>query len=234
MKSRIKLLALTTTLVAAISSGCATKEYVHEYVNGQLVPVKAHGEKIDGRLNATDAAVASLKAQDAAQSGINSNVQTQLTTHEGRISKAEVDVQQLSKTAQDAMERAMAAGKLASGKLVYEVAMSDDTLKFKPDQARLNKDGMAALDAFAAKLKADNKNVFLEIQGHTDSRGEEATNMRVGEARAEAVRRYLNMKGGIPLHRMSAISYGESMPVATNMNKAGRSQNRRVVLVVLQ
>jgi peptidoglycan-associated lipoprotein len=42
------------------------------------------------------------------------------------------------------------------------------------------------------------------------------------------------MKGGIPLHRMSTISYGESMPIASNMNKAGRNQNRRVVLVVLQ
>ena len=231
MKSRTKFLVLTTALVAAMSSGCATKEYVHEYVNGQLVTVKSH---VDGRLNATDAALASLKAQDTAQAGINANVQSQLGAHEGRISKTEGDVQQLSKSAQEAVERAMAAGKLASGKLVYEVAMSDDTLKFKPDQTSLSKDGMAALDAFAAKLKAENKSVFLEIQGHTDSRGEEATNMRIGEARAEAVRRYLNMKGGIPLHRMSTISYGESMPSASNMNKAGRNQNRRVVLVVLQ
>ena len=54
------------------------------------------------------------------------------------------------------------------------------------------------------------------------------------EARAEAVKRYLNIKGGIPLHRMSTISYGESEPIADKHVKAGRIQNRRVVLVVIQ
>ena len=50
---------------------------------------------------------------------------------------------------------------------------------------------------------------------------------------AEAVRRYLNMQHGIPLHRMSVISYGESSPVTDNDTKEGRAQNRRVSLVVL-
>jgi len=90
------------------------------------------------------------------------------------------------------------------------------------------------LDEFAAKLKGDDKNVFIEIQGHTDSIGEAAHNLKLGEARAEAVKRHLNMKGGIPLHRMSVISYGETAPVADNKVRAGRQENRRVVLVVIQ
>jgi outer membrane protein OmpA-like peptidoglycan-associated protein len=227
----MKQLVLATALCAVMTTGCATKEYVHEYVQGQVGPVKGDVKSVNGRVDQT---ATDLKNLAASQAATNNELKTALASQDGRISKNSSDIAQLSKSAQEALDRASAAGKLASGKLVYEVALSDDTLKFKPDSAALSKEAMAALDAFAAKLKGDNKNVFIEIQGHTDSRGDAAVNMRLGETRAEAVRRYLNMKGGIPLHRMSAISYGESMPVAKNLNRDGRSQNRRVVLVVLQ
>ena len=56
----------------------------------------------------------------------------------------------------------------------------------------------------------------------------------LGEQRAEAVRLYLNAQHGLPLHRMSLISYGESAPVADNGTHQERALNRRVALVVLQ
>lgn len=227
----MKLLLLVTALGAVMTTGCATREYVHEYVNGQLKPVKEDVKNVDNRVDRTAVALKNLTTTQAAT---NAEVKSSLESHDGRIARNEAAIAQLSQTAQEALDRAVAAGKLAEGKLVYEVAMSDDTLRFKVDSVALGQEAMAALDAFAARLKAENRNVFIEIQGHTDSRGEEAANLRIGEARAEAVRRYLNMKGGIPLHRMAAISYGESQPVATNVNRAGRAQNRRVVLVVLQ
>ena len=219
----MKKTLLVTAIGALLTTGCATKEYVHEYVQGQLGPVKEDVKNVDNRVDRTAVALKNLTTSQAAT---NAEVKASLASHDDRIT-------QVSKTAQEAMDRATAAGKLAEGKLVMEVAMTDDTLRFKPDSTSLTDEAMAALDAFAAKLKADNKNVFIEIQGHTDSRGEAALNERLGQARAEAVRRHLNMKGGIPLHRMSAISYGESAPIADNMNRDGRSQNRRVVLVVL-
>lgn len=219
----MKQLLLVATLGALMTTGCATKEYVHEYVNAQVGTVNDDVKKMDAR---HAAAIQGLTASQAAANG-------ELKSAQARIDKNEADIAQLSRTAQEAMDRALAAGKLAEGKLVYEVAMTDDTLRFKPDSVTLSKEAMEALDAFAEKLKADNRAVYIEIQGHTDSRGEAHVNERIGQARADAVRRYLNMKGGLPLHRMSAISYGESAPVASNMNKDGRSQNRRVVLVVL-
>jgi outer membrane protein OmpA-like peptidoglycan-associated protein len=227
----MKQLLLVAALGAVMTTGCATKEYVHEYVQGQLGPVKEDVKNVDNRVDRTAVALKNLTTSQAAT---NAEVKASLSSQGDRITKNEADIAQLSKSAQEALERANAAGKLAQGKLVYEVTMSDDTLKFKPDSAKLGKEAMAALDAFAAKLKDENKNVYIEIQGHTDSRGEVGPNLRLGQARAEAVRGYLSMKGGIPLHRMSTISYGESEPVASNMNRAGRSQNRRVVLVVLQ
>lgn len=238
-------LVIVAAVGAVMTTGCATKEYVHEYVDGQLKPVKAHVQSVDEREART---AGSLKNLSMAVEANHAETKAGLAGLDARLAKNEAanakneaaaaknaaDIAQLSKTAQEALDRASAAGKLAAGKLVYEVVLTDDTLKFKTKSAELGKEAMAALDDFAAKLKGDNKDVFVEIQGHTDSRGEAAFNMRLGEERAQAVRRYLNMKGGIPLHRMAAISYGESEPVASNMNKEGRSKNRRVVLVVLQ
>ena len=79
-----------------------------------------------------------------------------------------------------------------------------------------------------------NEEVFIEIQGHTDSIGSEKYNLRLGEARAESVRRYLNSQHGLPLHRLSVISYGESAPLTDNETREDRAQNRRVALVVLK
>jgi len=123
-----------------------------------------------------------------------------------------------SKTAREALDRAMAAGKLAEGKLLYETVLSDDKVKFGFDKAELSADAKAALDAFATQLKTENKNVYVEIQGHTDNVGGEDYNNKLGDQRAKAVKDYLG-KQGIPLFRMETISYGETAPVADNASR---------------
>lgn len=153
--------------------------------------------------------------------------QTRLNTHERQIGE-------VSTTAQEALRRAQEAGKLAEGKFLYETVLTDEKVKFGFDTADLSPEAQAALDEFAGGLKNENKNVYIEIQGHTDSVGSEEYNEELGLLRAEAVRRYLNQKHGFPLHRINVISYGESAAVADNGNREGRSQNRRVALVVLQ
>jgi peptidoglycan-associated lipoprotein len=82
------------------------------------------------------------------------------------------------------------------------------------------------------KLKNDNRNVYLEIQGHTDSAGPASLNDRLGEERAETVRLFMNQHG-VSLNRMNTISYGEKDPVASNKTRTGRAQNRRVLLIVM-
>jgi outer membrane protein OmpA-like peptidoglycan-associated protein len=69
----------------------------------------------------------------------------------------------------------------------------------------------------------------FEIEGHTDSVGSDQYNQTLSERRAEAVREYLAQQG---LSSLTARGYGESQPVASNDNAAGRQQNRRVELVV--
>ncbi|MFI4976494.1 MAG: OmpA family protein [Caulobacterales bacterium] len=151
--------------------------------------------------------------------------QAQLKDHDARLAV-------LDQSSREALERAEAAGKLAEGRFVYSMVLSDDTTKFPINGSTLSDAATAKLSDFAIKLKADNKPVYLEIQGFTDTTGTPALNLRLGADRAEAVRRFLN-KQGVALNRMSTISYGEDQPVAPNNTRDGRAQNRRVVVVVL-
>lgn len=149
-----------------------------------------------------------------------------LRTHDARLGE-------LDKTSREALERAVAAGKLAEGKFLYTVVLSDDSVKFPLDQSKLSPEADARLAQLANQLKAENKNVYLEVQGHTDATGDTTYNDHLGDQRAEAVRKFLS-KQGVALSRMATISYGEAEPVAPNNTREGRAQNRRVAIVVLQ
>jgi outer membrane protein OmpA-like peptidoglycan-associated protein len=73
--------------------------------------------------------------------------------------------------------------------------------------------------------------LHIEVEGHTDSVGNEEYNQRLSEHRAESVRDYL-LRQNIPPSAVGTAGFGESRPVATNGTSAGRQQNRRVELVV--
>jgi len=159
-------------------------------------------------------------------------VQGQVGDLQGKQAATDTHLTQVDQTAQDALNRAEAAGKLAEGKFLYSMVLSDDSVKFPVDGTQLSAEAQTRLMDFVQKLKSDNKNVYLEIQGHTDATGSEPGNIRLGEERAEAVRRFFNVQG-VPLNRMSTISFGPDSPVAPNNTREGRAQNRRVVVIVM-
>jgi len=160
------------------------------------------------------------------------DVSTKVSDVSARVSDHDSKIANLDQTSRDALERATAAGKLAEGKFLYSEVLSDDSMKFAPEKANLSPEATARLDAFVDKLKTENRNVYVEVQGHTDATGPKAINYKLGEERAEAVRRYLN-EHGVALNRISTISYGPDQPVASNSKRDGRKANRRVVLIVL-
>lgn len=160
-------------------------------------------------------------------------VQGQVTGLQGQVRDHDTRLGALDQSTREAMERAEAANKLAQGKFVYSVVLSDEATKFPLDRARLSEAAEAKLTDLAGKLKTDNKNVYLEIQGYTDKTGSPAANYRLGAERAEAVRRFLNQQG-VALNRMATISYGQDNPAASNRTRAGRAENRRVVVIVLE
>lgn len=216
-------IALALVVAAFATTGCATKDYVHEYVSGQVTPVNKRVDGVEGRVGSNESTMRSgIKELNLRVDGTDVALREQAMLIDG-----------ISRSSKEALDRAKTAGKLAEGKLMYEVVMSDDSLAFALEGAELAATTRQQLNAFADKLKAENRNVYIEIQGHTDTTGSPAYNLGLGAERAEMVKRYLNMKAGIPLHRMATISYGESAPVADNKTRAGRERNRRVVLVVL-
>jgi outer membrane protein OmpA-like peptidoglycan-associated protein len=166
-----------------------------------------------------------VSAEDTKVQASQANMQSSLDQHQTHLS-------QLDQSTKDALDRATAAGKLAEGKFLYQMVLSDDSVKFGADSSKLSKEAEQRLSDFADKLKNDNRNVYVEIQGHTDAAGTDTINQRLGEERAEAVRLFMNQHG-VPLNRMSTISYGKKDPVADNKTRAGRAQNRRVVLIVM-
>ncbi|MCV0414882.1 MAG: flagellar motor protein MotB [Brevundimonas sp.] len=159
-------------------------------------------------------------------------VRDQVEVVDNRVMEVDGRVTQVEGTAGQALERANAAHKLAEGKFLYQVVLSDDSVKFPTDASALSPEAEQRLGELAQRLKAENRNVYLEIQGYTDAEGDEKYNEDLGAQRAEAVRRYMSMQG-IALNRMATISYGEAQPVAPNNTREGRAQNRRVAIVVL-
>jgi len=99
---------------------------------------------------------------------------------------------------------------------------------FETGKSALKPESFTVLDIVAQSLIA-NPDIRIEIAGYTDNTGSSATNLRLSQARATAVRAYLASKGVDP-GRMVAKGYGAANPIAPNTTREGRAQNRRVEL----
>ena len=133
--------------------------------------------------------------------------------------------------AETALTTAQAAQKTADGKFIYETVLTDETIRFDLASVTLNAAAKQRIVEIAGQLKAKNRNVFIEIEGHTDSVGSADRNEVVGLRRAENVRTFFSEQG-VALNRMSTISRGERAPVASNQTTQGQAANRRVVLLM--
>ena len=101
-------------------------------------------------------------------------------------------------------------------------------VNFETGKAILLPESQGILDQVAQSL-VDNPDVNVEVGGYTDNTGRTATNVRLSEARANAVRDYMIEKG-VDGGRITAKGYGQENPVADNATAAGRAANRRVEL----
>jgi len=182
----------------------------------------------------TDARVASV------ESGVEANekrIGDLRSETDSKVAAVDSKAQRAVEIGQGAMNRAEAAAQRAEeayrGRLIWEITLSNDDVRFSFNQAAIPNDAQAVLDGLVSNIKSLDKAVYVEIEGHTDSTGTETYNYELGEQRASTVRDYM-ARQGIPLHAMNVISYGESNPVADNATSTGRAQNRRVVVRVLE
>ena len=228
MFRRMLMLVPIAALAIGGSTACATKKFVRTSVGQVNDKVDSLGRSLEetqertrqneGRINEVDQKVAQAdqKAQGA----------------QSAADKANTAAGQAANTANTAVSKADAVDKYTK-RLVFEVVLSEDQGNFKFGKKDLPDEAKAKLDQMITDLKADPKGAYFEIEGFTDSIGSKDLNERLGLERAEAVKRYLYEQHQIPLHKMNVISYGEDNPVAENKTKAGRAQNRRVVIKVL-
>lgn len=183
------------------------------------------------------AAATVLLSGCASHEYVNRSISALDAQHVAAITKVDTAAQAAASTAQTeanaAHDRANAAYKLAEGKFQFVTTLSDAVNAFGAGRAELSATAQASLTELAAKLMQSNQDVYLEIQGHTDNRGNEGSKFAIGQARAEAVRLFLNQQG-VALNRMSAISYSDVAPIASNQSEAGRAQNRRVVIIAVK
>jgi len=210
------------------STACATKSMVKTSVAGVNDKVDALGRSLE-------------------------ETQERTKKNEGKISEVDKKADAAGQSAQQAKNAAANASDAAAGarraaddasgkvdafdkanrRLVYEVVLNENQGNFAFGKTELPAAAKQKIDEMVKQLQQDPKNVYIEIEGHTDNVGPKAVNSKIGLERAQAVEKYLYDQYQVPLHKMNVISYGDEKPVAPNSTKAGRAQNRRVVIRVL-
>lgn len=114
----------------------------------------------------------------------------------------------------------------ASGCAIKTATIILHDINFETNKAILTAGAKKSLDDVVAGLKGQSS-MKLKIEGHTDSTGTPAHNLKLSKERAAAAKRYL-VENGVDASRLETEGYGESKPIASNKTKAGRAENRRV------
>jgi len=113
---------------------------------------------------------------------------------------------------------------------LFSEVLAKGTIRFESGRSNLDPDSAGLLDHLVEiALRCPTTNI--EVAGHTDADGDNATNQTLSEKRAQAVVDYL-VKPGLPASRFSAIGYGSTQPVAANDTDEGKARNRRIEFVV--
>jgi peptidoglycan-associated lipoprotein len=215
------LLVVPIVMLGVGSTACATKKFVRGevgQVNTKVDGLSTQLEETQERTRKNEARIGEVDTKADAAGRSASAAQQAADAAKGEAVKAG--------------ERA-AAVEASTRRLVYEVVLSEDQGNFKFGKTELPDAAKQRIDQMITDLKADPKGVFIELEGHTDNVGSKDYNTKLGQERAEAVKRYLYEAHQVPLHKINVISYGEEKPVSPNNNKDGRAQNRRVVIKVL-
>jgi outer membrane protein OmpA-like peptidoglycan-associated protein len=209
-KTRVSLfIGIALAVALLLGPACATKKYVQ-------TETATVDKKVEGLQTTVEDNQKRLKEHDERLATLGSLI----TQNQGEIKSVDGKIEDVKK--------------MAEGKLVDKAVLTNDQAKFKFDSAELGPEAKSALDQFVQKLVSDNRGVYLEIRGYTDNVGPADYNLLLGKRRADAVMEYFYKQYHIPLYRMQVISMGSADPIVDNATKDGRSQNRRVEILVYE
>ena len=104
-------------------------------------------------------------------------------------------------------------------------------VNFNTATADLTPVSLEILD-MVSKILSENKNLKIDVSGHTDNVGKPKANLDLSKRRAKAVMDYLLSKGALP-SQMRSFGYGQTKPITTNSTVEGKAENRRVEFKVI-
>jgi outer membrane protein OmpA-like peptidoglycan-associated protein len=164
------------------------------------------------------------QAAQAVQSGVDRAAREEADKKAAASEQRAVAADAKTKEANDALAK-LAAKEEERGMVI---TLSGSVL-FRSNDAALLPGAQTRLDQVAEALVAKGRDVVIE--GHTDSRGSQATNMGLSQRRADSVRTYL-VSRGFPSEKVLARGIGPDRPIAENKTAEGRANNRRVEIVI--
>jgi len=235
---RLSIVMLISALLVA-TSGCASKGFVRKNVQASSDALTARIDTNEGEMKEIrDTLDKKITGVDTRVSGVDQRVTSlDSKTTEGLnglktdVSNVDQRAGQARTTAERAVNDVGALGVKFQNRNMYN-ASDEKTINFKFDSAKLDKQYTDLLDQVAAVL-LQNPDAIVVLEGRTDSTGNSDYNVRLGERRIEAVRRYLAVDKGVAVYKIHEISFGSEKPIAENKTKDGREKNRAVTMTVM-
>jgi chemotaxis protein MotB len=222
--------------LAALAVGCVSQD--------ELRKKQAEADKFKARASELEAKLAQQEAETGKARDESRALKAQvdeLSTYKDKLAASETAKAELEKKSTEYEKMAAALrGQIDSGRIELTelrgkmtVKMKDKIL-FSSGSAMIGKDGKEALAAVAEVLKGVQGKV-IRVEGHTDNvplaKGAFKSNWHLSTARALAVVNFLQDQGVDPT-RLGAAGYGEFQPIAPNDTPEGKSQNRRIEIVL--
>ena len=231
---RLSLLLLVSATII-VTSGCATKKYVRNTVKdssdaltvriegneGEIKEVRDNVDKVDNKVSGVDAKVSDLDSRTSEQFG---TVRTDLQSADQKASKAQGSADRVAGDVTTLDQK-------FQNRNNFNVT-DEKSVQFKLNSATLDKEYTQVLDEIANALMQNGDSIVV-LEGRTDNTGAKDYNVKLGERRIDAVRRYLAVEKGVPVYRIHDISFGAEKPVAENKTREGREKNRAVTMTIL-
>jgi chemotaxis protein MotB len=225
MKKNVLLIVLSFVVMVAVLSGCvSTKKY--QKLESDHQRLRKVYDEAQRQLDEKDSVIAELQKQIEEQKAIS-----------------EREIALLKKTNDELvanLKKEISTGKIQIEQIRGSLTMSiAEELFFESGKTEIKPQGQEILKRIGAILKKNpEKNV--RVEGHTDSvpigrkiRERYPTNWELGATRAVNVVRFLQEGVGMDPLRLSAVSYGQYRPRATNRTEAGRVKNRRIEIILI-
>jgi outer membrane protein OmpA-like peptidoglycan-associated protein len=237
MRTLSMILMVATITVA---NGCvASRKFVRTEVKGSSDTINARIDKtdgevgevkdgvnrVDGRVTAVDGKVGAL---DGRVSQLDTKTNASFVAVKDDISSVDKKAAAANATTQS---NVTALDQKFQNRNQFSVA-SEKAILFRFDSAKLDSKFETDLEQVGSLLQ-QNADAIVVLEGRTDSKGDSEYNVKLGERRIDAVRRYLAVQLGIPVYKIHEISYGAAKPVAENNSREGREKNRAVVVTIL-